>query len=185
MIITVDRYIVFWSALWYPSMTAILPNPPPPITPAIAVYDTSEINVSVRPLIIAGNASGINILNIIWQGVAPIESPISIKPLSTSFIAFSIILATNGTLAIESGIKNAVVPYDLPTSSLDNGINRTISITNGIDLVILTNSTSSILWYILFSHKPPFLVVINDIPNGIPNKPVSYTHLTLPTTERV
>ena len=70
-------------------------------------------------------------MNIISQLLAPRDLDNSINPPSTSLIAPSISLATNGAAAIERGTIVAVDPMVVPTINLDYGKTRIISIING------------------------------------------------------
>ena len=83
------------------------------------------------PDIIEGIASFIITLNIICVFVAPKDFAASINPSSTSFKAFSIILAINGAAPIVIGTIAAVSPILVPIKNLVNGINATNNISYG------------------------------------------------------
>ena len=80
-------YITAIFLLANPYIYARFPNPPAPIHPAIAVYPTNEMPITVTLEISAGFASGNKTFVIIWKWLAPIALLASIVPLSTSFKA--------------------------------------------------------------------------------------------------
>jgi hypothetical protein len=123
--------------------------------------------VKVIPSIIEGKASGIRTLVIICGTVAPIERLSSITPLSTSFKLLSMILATKGAAATESGTIVAVVPIVVPTSILDSGKTKIIKIKNGKDLRIFM-ILPRILLNIGFSQILSFSVITSRTPKGNP-----------------
>ena len=106
---------------------AIFPSPPAPTAPAMAVHPSIDITDKVIPDTIDGIASFTITLNIICDFVAPKDLAASIKPSSTSFNAFSIILAINGAAAIVMGTMAAVSPILVPTINFVNGLMATRS----------------------------------------------------------
>ena len=88
-------------------------------------------------------------------------------PGCTSFNDASTILATIGIAPIVRGTMAAVVPIDLPTTNLVNGISSTSRIRNGSDLVILTIVPTT-AFTALFSRSLPFDVEYNTTPSGSP-----------------
>ena len=66
----------------------------------------------------------------------------------------------NGTIA-------AAVPIDEPTIKRVTGISATNRIINGIERPILT-TMPKILFMVVFSNKPFFLLKCNSTPSGIP-----------------
>ena len=101
---------------------ATFPSPPAPTAPAMAVHPSIDITDKVMPDTSEGMASFIITLNIICNFVAPKDLAASISPSSTSFNAFSIILAINGAAAIVIGTIAAVSPILVPTINLVNGL---------------------------------------------------------------
>ena len=117
------------------------------------------------PDIIEGIASfRIITLNIICVFVAPKDFAASINPSSTSFKAFSIILAINGAAPIVIGTIAAVSPILVPIKNLVNGINATNNIINGKLLTIFTTNPTTEYTY-LFGFNPFGLVKTNMIAN--------------------
>ena len=84
------------TSFWFrvkPVKYARFPNPPAPITPAIAVEPTKAIAVTVIPDTNAGIASGNNTFLTTVHVLAPIDHAASITPLSISLNAISTNLA--------------------------------------------------------------------------------------------
>ena len=86
----------------------------------------------------------------------------SINPSSTSFNAFSIILAINGAAAIVIGTIAAVSPILVPTINLVNGLSATRSMIKGKLLTVFTTNPS-MLYTVLFGLSPFGLVTTNII----------------------
>ena len=84
------------TSFWFrvnPVRYAKLPNPPAPITPAIAVEPTNAMAVTVIPETNAGMASGSKTFLTTVQVLAPIDNAASITPLSIYLNAISTNLA--------------------------------------------------------------------------------------------
>ena len=104
------------------------------------------------------------ILAIILVLTKPKDFAASINPSSTSFKAFSIILAINGAAPIVIGTIAAVSPILVPIKNLVNGINATNNIINGKLLTIFTTNPTTEYTY-LFGFNPFGLVKTNMIAN--------------------
>jgi len=91
-----------------------------------------------------GSASGISTLRMSCSGVAPMARAASIRPLSTSRMAFSTRRAMKGTAAMVSGTMAAVVPIEVPAISRVNGMIATTRMMNGTERVALTTSPSTL-----------------------------------------
>ncbi|GAA0781112.1 hypothetical protein GCM10008909_02480 [Hathewaya limosa] len=89
------------------------------------------------------------------------------SPYGTSPNDVSMILATKGVAAIESGTIAAVDPIVVPTNILDIGNSATIKIIKGTDLKIFT-IVSKILFILEFSNICPLEVTRKIIPKGNP-----------------
>src|SRR5699024_8111632 len=89
--------------------------------------------VIVKPLIMAGLASGKIISFIIVHGWAPTETAASITPRSISRAADSTSLAKNGIAATESGTEAAVGPIVVPTILSVKGNKKTSNMIKGIE----------------------------------------------------
>ena len=94
--------------------------------------------VSVTPETSDGRASGMSTLRMICQLVDPIALAAWTTPGSTSLRADSMIRATNGAAAIESGITVAIVPMLVPIMSLERGMRTIIRMMNGKERSIFT-----------------------------------------------
>ena len=128
----------------------------------MAVHPSIDITDKVIPDTIDGIASFTITLNIICDFVAPKDLAASIKPSSTSFNAFSIILAINGAAAIVMGTMAAVSPILVPTINFVNGLMATRSMIKGKLLTVFTMKPS-MLYTVLFGLRPLGLVITNII----------------------
>ena len=115
-----------------------------------------------------GSASGSSTLRMICNGVAPMARAASIRPDSTSRIAFSTRRAMKGTVAIVSGTIAAVVPIDVPATIRVKGMIATTRMMNGTDRVALTTSPSTLLTHGADSSSPRCEVARNN-PKGRPS----------------
>ena len=123
--------------------------------------------VKVMPDTTEGIASGTRTLWMICQLVLPIARAACTMPGSTSLSAVSVIRATNGAAAMESGMMVAVVPIAVPSTIRVKGRSTIINITNGKE-----RSTSMMRLKTELNTgrgvMPYWFVVLSSIPSGKP-----------------
>jgi len=102
------------------------------------------IIVRVTPATKDGSASGMSTLKIICSFVEPIARAAWTSPGSTSLSAVSIMRATKGAAAIESGMTLALVPMLVPIIILERGNISIIKIIKGNERKTLTMRVSTL-----------------------------------------